>query len=103
MASFLILLIIVTAILVLAITAYLIIGRSKKIVQAWADSQGYELLKCHYRAARKGPFLLTSSSGQTTCRISIRTSDGRIKNGWIKCGGFFLGIMNNKVKVVWDD
>ena len=103
MELILILFVIVAIIFAFAFATYLIVGRSKKIVQAWADSNGYELLECQYRANRISPFLLTCSSGQTVCKISVRTQDGRVRNGWIKCGGFFLGIMNDKVKVVWDD
>jgi hypothetical protein len=81
MEAILVILIIIAVLFVVGIVAYIIIGRSKDIVYAWAESEGYELLECKYRAGRKGPFLLTSSSGQTTCRITVKTSDGEIRRG----------------------
>jgi hypothetical protein len=102
MEAVLVILIIIASLFVVGVVAYIIIGRSKNIVYAWAESEGYELLECEYCAGRKGPFLLTSSSGQTICRITVKTSDGEIRRGWIKCGGFLFGIINSKTEVVWD-
>ena len=100
------------AINVLAVVGVLLIGivsltwhfsRSRGMLERWAAENGYQLLSDEYRWISRGPFFWTTGKGQTVYRVSVRDSAGRVRNGWVKCGGFFLGLLSDKVQVRWDE
>ncbi len=76
--------------------------RSRAIIDRWATENRYEVVsaKSHFLAA--GPFTLRRFRGQTVYRIHIRDANGRESRGWVRCGGWLLGILSDDIKVQWD-
>ncbi|WP_165231969.1 hypothetical protein [Aquisphaera insulae] len=76
--------------------------RSRQILDRWADRNGYEILEAEYRHFFKGPFFWRSSKDQTVYRVTVRDKTG-IHKGWVRCGGWWFGIMTDKAEARWDD
>ena len=77
-------------------------SRSREILEKWASDNGYQLIKSEFRWLRRGPFFWSSSKGQTIYYVTVQSPDGQIKCGWVRCGGFFWGILQQKAQVKWD-
>ena len=77
-------------------------SRSRELLDRWAEDNGYQILSSEFRWLRRGPFFWTSSKGQMTYYVVIRTADGRTRNGWVRCGGFFWGLLRDKVEERWE-
>ena len=90
--------------IVVAIIFFLTLKRARRILEAWAAQNDYQILSSEVRWLRKGPFLTwRTSRNQIVYYITVRTFDGTIKNGWVRCGSFWLGTFQNKAEVRWDD
>jgi hypothetical protein len=76
-------------------------NRSEQILFKWADENGYQLLDLQHKMIFQGPFGL-SSKNQTIFRIAVEDAEGIQRTGWVRCGSFVLGIINDKVEVKWD-
>ena len=67
------------------------------------ESNGYVLKKCRMRIFRIGPFSYLATSGkQSVFRIEAVDSEGRLRTGYARVGGFFLGLWQRRVEVRWD-
>jgi len=77
--------------------------RSKSIVEKWAEQNGYEILESDYRMLARGPFFWRSSEEQAVYHVKVRDGEGRIRTGWVRCGGWFLGLFSDKTEVKWED
>lgn len=77
-------------------------SRSHSVLEQWADENGYEILHSEYRHFFRGPFFWTSSKGQTVYYVSVRVNSGELRSGWVRCGGWFLGLLSNKAEVRWE-
>mgnify|MGYP001367836181 CR=1 FL=1 len=78
-------------------------SRSNTVLEQWAEDNGFELLSsecCHFM---RGPFFWTTSKGQTVYYVKVRTSSGHERTGWVRCGGFFLGLWSDAAEVRWED
>lgn len=90
--------------IVVVIIIFLTLKRARRILEDWAAQNDYQILSSEVRWLRKGPFLTwRTSRNQIVYYITVRTLDGTIKNGWVRCGGFWLGTFQNKAEVRWDD
>ena len=49
-----------------------------------------------------GPFFWTIGK-QEVYYVTIRTADGQIKRGWVRCGNWFLGVLVDEAQVRWDE
>jgi hypothetical protein len=78
-------------------------SRSNSVLDQWAEDNGFELLSSEYRHFMRGPFFWTTSKGQTVYHVKVRTSSGEVKTGWVRCGGFFLGLLSDAAEVRWED
>lgn len=78
-------------------------SRSRSLLQKWADENGYRLLAKEYRTFRRGPFFWTSSKGQTVYRVSVEDKAGQVRSGWVRCGGWWLGLLTDHTEVRWDE
>ena len=76
--------------------------RSRRMLEDWAQQNRFQSIEARYRWLMKGPFFWTSSKGQTVYRIAVVTSDGYRHTGWARCGGWWFGLLTNKVTAVWD-
>ena len=95
---------IAAVVLILAVVILSIVWqfqRSNSLLQQWAEHNGYRIISQEYRSFFKGPFFW-SSKGQTVYYVVVKDSDGNMRRGWVRCGGWFLGLMSNNVEVRWD-
>ena len=78
-------------------------GRSSSMIQKWADGNQFQIVSKEYCWFFKGPFFWTSSRGQTVYRVVVEDSQGRSRSGYVRCGGFFLGLFTDQIEISWDD
>jgi hypothetical protein len=77
-------------------------GRSRDVLQKWADDNGFQIIESRY-AHWKGPFMWTSSKGQSVYRVTVRDRNGYTRSGWVRCGSWWLGLWSDSAQVRWDD
>ena len=77
--------------------------RCEEILNGWAEDHGYEILSSEYCWFWKGPFLFWASKVQAVFFVRVRTRDGRVRCGWVRCGSWFLGLFRNEAEVRWDE
>ena len=96
--------ILIVVILVLAVVSWLwYFHRSDKLLDDWMAERGYEILSKERRWLRKGPFFWWTSKSQAVFRVTVRDSNGKARSGFVRVGGFFLGMFSSNVEVTWDD
>ncbi len=78
-------------------------SRSRSVLEQWADENGCEILEREYRNVFRGPFFWTTSRGQTVYHVRVRDSEGKVHSGWVRCGGWWLGLLADKAEVKWED
>jgi hypothetical protein len=78
-------------------------SRSRSILEEWVKDNGYEILDSEFRNFFRGPFFWTSGKGQTVYYVKTRDRDGRVRTGWVRCGGFWAGLLSNQAEVRWED
>ena len=86
-----------------AVSLFWHFSRSRSILENWAAQNGYEILERQYRTFFKGPFFWTSSRGQMVYYVKVRDQSGQVRTGWVRCGGWFLGMFSDKADVRWED
>ena len=64
---------------------------------------GYELLDARYSWFRRGPFFFRSSEEQAVFYVTVRDPEGQQRRGWVRCGGFWLGLFSDQATVKWDE
>jgi hypothetical protein len=77
-------------------------SRAKSILEQWAATNEYEIVSSEHRWLG-GPFLWGTSASQEVYYVTIRTPNGRIRKGWVRCGGWFWGFFSNQADVEWDE
>jgi hypothetical protein len=78
-------------------------SRSSSLLEGWAAKNGYRLISQEYRSVFKGPFFWTSSEEQTVYYVTVEDRNGQRRSGWVRCGGWFWGLLSDNVEVRWDD
>ena len=76
---------------------------SYTLLDNWAAQNGHTILAKELRMIRRGPFFWTSSNGQRVFYVTVRTSGGDTRRGWVRLGGFFFGLLSEHVDVRWED
>ena len=75
----------------------------RKMLQLWADKNGFALVSADPSPGDSGPFRFVDSLTVTTVyRIEVRESDGSTRRAWARCGGRFVGLLSGRVEVRWD-
>ena len=93
------------AVLIVAFFAYAIgmtiwtRGRVENMLNRWASDEGYEVLESKNCWLLRGPFSWTTSDGQRVYRVVVRTPEGRIRQGWVRCGSFGWGILTHLLQL----
>lgn len=77
--------------------------RSRTMVEKWAIEHDLELLDAQWRWFRKGPYFWKSSKNQHVYHFTVTDEDGVQRTGWIRCGGYWLGLLTSEVDVIWDE
>jgi hypothetical protein len=78
-------------------------SRSRCVLERWAAEHGFEILHSEYRILSRGPFFWTTSKGQTVYYVKVRDGRGIERSGWVRCGGWLLGLLSDKAEVRWTD
>lgn len=78
-------------------------SRSNTVLEQWAEDNDFELLSHEYCHFMQGPFFWTTSKGQAVYYVKVRTSSGHVRSGWVRCCGFFLGLLSDAAEVRWED
>ena len=77
--------------------------RSQTILQRWADENGYQIVASEHRLFRRGPFLWTTSRGQTVYHVTVMDATGQTHRGHVRCGSFWLGLWREQAEVRWEE
>jgi hypothetical protein len=77
--------------------------RSDQILSHWAQDNGYEIVSSERRWLRRGPYFFWTSEGQDVYYVTVRTPDGQLRRGWVRCGSWFCGVLSNAAEVQWDE
>ena len=85
-------------IIVVLVTCLKVWGHRRQFCN-WAEAMGFDVVSTRFEFFHVGPYTIRSKH-QTVFRIKVSDVDGRIREGWACCGGFWLGLP--KVDVTWD-
>jgi hypothetical protein len=77
-------------------------GRSGSLLRQWAARNDYRIIRKEYRSFFKGPFFWTSTKGQVVYYVVVEDSAGASRSGWVRCGGWWFGLLSDNVEVRWD-
>jgi hypothetical protein len=75
--------------------------RGREMLESWCSRNGMELVSCGHRLLFRGPYFW-ASKGQVVYRIGTRDRSGRLRSGFARCGGYWLGVFTDQVDVRWD-
>lgn len=78
-------------------------SRSRTLLEGWALQNDFELLSSDYRYLRKGPFTWTSSRNQTVYYVTVGDKQNQVRSGWVRCGGWWVGLYSGETEVAWDE
>lgn len=83
---------------------YLHIIWAKRRLKQWAQRNNYTINKCKMCLINIGPFsYFGTSGGQSIFKIEAVNSEGEIRTGYARAGGFFFGLLRDRVEVKWDN
>jgi len=77
--------------------------RSDSMLNKWAQEHGYRIVRRSYRWFLRGTFIWSIFSKASIYRVTIEDEEGDQRSGWVRCGGWFWGILSDDVEVRWDD
>jgi hypothetical protein len=95
-------LILIVVLLVIAYIAWYY-RRSRSLLDRWAERNGYRIVDSEYRYFFRGPFFWTSSKEQTVYRVTVADKAGNVWSGWVRCGGWWLGLLSDQAEARWDE
>jgi hypothetical protein len=78
-------------------------GRSNSLLHSWAAQNGFRIVRQEYRTFFRGPFFWTTTKGQTVYYVVVEDPTGKQRAGWVRCGGWWLGLLSDNVEVRWDE
>jgi hypothetical protein len=93
---------IAVAITLVSYAFYWNVSRSRALLRGWAAANGFEILQSEFRFVRRGPFFWTTSKGQTVYYVKIRDGQNHVRSGWVRCGGWWLGLWADKTEARWE-
>ena len=76
-------------------------SRSASLLQKWAEDNDLYIVSSEFRYLFRGPFFWTSR-GRTVYRVTVEDKTGRVRKGWVLCGGWWWGLMSDHVEARWD-
>jgi hypothetical protein len=77
------------------------VTRSRGVLRKWARDNGVEIVASRF-CFFNGPFIVTSTKGQAVYYVTVRDPSGGERSGWVRCGGFFVGMLSDSAVVKWD-
>src|SRR5690349_6176648 len=77
--------------------------RAGELLQNWATMNGYQIVEHERRSLFRGPFFWSSSKNQVIYRVTVRDRRGNTRQGWVRCGGWWWGMLSDSTEVRWDE
>jgi len=77
-------------------------SRSTNMVEQWAHDNGLTLIEVQRRFLRRGPYWWRTGKGQEVFRVTVRDGSGQVLHGYVRVGGWFLGLWSDQVTVEWE-
>ena len=76
---------------------------AKRRIKQWAFRNSYKIIKCNICLVNIGPFsYFGTSGGQSVFKIEGISAEGKTRTGYARAGGFFFGLLRDRVEVKWD-
>lgn len=76
---------------------------AKRRIKQWAIRNNYKIIKCKICLVNIGPFsYFGTSGGQSVFKIEILSDKNKTRTGYVRAGGFFFGLLRDRVEVKWD-
>ena len=91
------------AVMVLLVAHSRALSMGQSMLDHWTQQNGLQVRSRERCWFFKGSFFWNSSDGQRVYRVVVQDRDGRIRSGYVRCGGFWLGLLSDRVDVRWDD
>ena len=89
--------------LVFIVIIFVHVHWAKHRIKQWALRNNFVITKCKICLTNLGPFsYFGTSGGQSIFRIEAVTTDGKTRTGYARAGGFFFGLLRQRVEVKWD-
>ena len=77
--------------------------RSRTLLEKWAYENRFKILASESRNFFRGPFFMRSTEGQTVYYVTVSDYQGKIRSAWVRCGGWWAGLLSDKVDVKWEN
>jgi len=77
--------------------------KGRDMLDAWADSNGYQIVHRKLCTFFRGPFFGNSSKYQQVFYVAVEGADGSTRTGYVRCGSLCWGVYTDQVDVRWDD
>lgn len=88
--------------LFLAVIVFHVVWAKYRIKQ-WALRNSYKIIECKICLVNLGPFsYFGTSGGQSVFKIEVVSFEGKTKTGYARAGGFFFGLLRDRMEVKWD-
>ena len=78
-------------------------SRSRDVLDQWAAANGFTIVNRERRQLRTGPYVFRRVKGQEVFYVTVEDAGGRRRSGYVRVGGFALGLLSNAADVTWDD
>jgi hypothetical protein len=73
---------------------------ARRRLDAWARENGVRLLRCRWRLFFRGPY--GPMGKYSVFRIEASDGAGRERVGWVRLGGFWVGLWSPESQVIWE-
>jgi hypothetical protein len=95
-------LLVIGALIVFVLGIWWHYSRCSSLLEGWARRHGYQMVRQEYCHFFKGPFFWTSTKSQVVYFVTVLDREGRQRTGWVRLGGYFLGLFSDNVEVRWE-
>lgn len=76
--------------------------RAAQMLEQWLRDNDYQLLQKSTPWIKDNPFFASSNRSQKVFKVSVRDREGKIRQGWVRCGHALVGVAVKQVEVKWD-
>ena len=73
------------------------ITRASRLLRDWAARNDLEILQSDYCHFFTGPYFWSSGKGQAVFKVTVLDSAGQRRQGYVRVGGFFLGMWSDHI------
>ncbi len=77
-------------------------SRSVRMIEQWAVENDLKLVSASHCWFKIGTPFWASNKNHTLYYITVQDEDDHILSGFALCGGFFMGLLSDRVEVKWD-